>query len=429
MPRRPHRFRRPTRPLLLVAIALLFGCTPPGPATVDVDGQVVGFGGEGATGVVVQAQGRTTVTDGEGRFALTGLTTPYDVVLSRTGGGMPWLHAYEGLTTAAPILDPRRSDAGLGATFEAEVNGAIVGGALPAGRRTLICAEGLDAFAFGCTGVEPGEDAYAFDVRWARPGPVQVRLHALRMIVAGAGAVPTGYEGYATFDLTLTAGVPSTAPLALGAAPATTSVAIDVGLPSGVPFATAFVSARVSAGMALPVATAFALTGPITMQVPDLPVGGVTLAASAASAGGTGIAWAQGAAADLPALVLPVAPQPLLPAEGAGGVGATTEFRAAVGTGDVVTHHWWVAGGPRISLTTTRTEVTLPDLTASGIALPAGANLTWTLYGHGPIAVDEAVGEGLLHGLELTVYGGLHVDLIRPGVLATGPTRNLTLAP
>ncbi|MDA0700043.1 MAG: hypothetical protein O3A02_02395 [bacterium] len=270
MPRRAHRPRRPTPWLALVAIALLFGCTPPSPATIDVDGRVADFGLLSASGIVVQAQGQTTVTDGEGRFALAGLTTPYDLVLSRTGGS-PWLHAYEGLTTATPLLDPRRSEFVAGTAPETEVNGAIIGGPLPAGRRTIVCAEGLDVVAFGCTRVDPGEDAYVLDVTWLRPGPALVRLHALRMVV-GADGLPTGYEGYERVNLTLTDGVPSTTPLALDPVPATTPVEVDVRLPSGVVSATGYLTARVSAGAALPVAAPVSLTGPLTMPVPDLEV-------------------------------------------------------------------------------------------------------------------------------------------------------------
>jgi hypothetical protein len=427
MSRRALGPRRFTLPLLLLGVGLLVACTRPGPPTVDVEGRIEGHGLLTVAGIVVQAQGQTTVSDGEGRFALAGLTTPYDLVLSQTGA-TPWLHAYEGLTTAAPLLDPRRRESGAGSAPEAEVNGSIAGGPLPAGRRIVICAEGLDVVAFGCTTVEPGEDAYTIDVRWWRPGPALVRLHALRMVVGVDGA-PTAYEGAAAVDVPVADGATSVVPLALGVAPATTLVHIDVRPPSGVPFATGLVLARVSAGAALPLATDLVLTGPITMPVPDLPVGGVTLAAYADAPSGGGFAWAQAAAADLPALELPIAPQPLQPANGATGVTAATTFQAAAVAGTVLTYQWWVSGGPKISLTTTRTEVTMPDLTASGLALPAGAALSWTLYGHGSGAVAGAIGDAFPVAFLLGYVGGLHVDLPPPGVLATGPTRSLTLAP
>ncbi|MDA0700044.1 MAG: hypothetical protein O3A02_02400 [bacterium] len=63
------------------------------------------------------------------------------------------------------------------------------------------------------------------------------------------------------------------------------------------------------------------------------------------------------------------------------------------------------------------------------MTLPPGADLAWTLYGHGQGAVDEAAGSGLLSAVELSVLGGLHIGLPPSGTLATGPTRNLTLAP
>jgi hypothetical protein len=429
MPRRPRR-RHALHVLTALLVAAVAACSQPASPTITVQGQVNGYGLLGVSGVVVQAQGQTTVSDADGRFTLVGVTTPYDLVLS-SAAGSGWLHAYEGLTTATPRLDPQRSDLGLGVGTlpRADVSGSIQGGPLPAGRRTVLCAEGIGVLAFGCTTVEPGRDDYLVNVAWYGPATASVRLHALRMVV-GANGAPTGYEGYVTTaNLSLAEGVPLMAPITLGPAPATIDAEVDVRLPSGIAVASAFVAARVSAGTSLPLAAPIALSGPFTMPVPDLHASSVTLAVASPSASGSAVAWAQAPAADLGTLTMRTAPQPLLPAAGAAGITMATAFQAAAPAGEVLTYAWTVTGGPRLALTTTRTSVTLPQLAGAGLSLPAGASVEWSLAGHGPGAVDAAVATGLLVALEFGIAGGVFAELPSSGTLATSPTRTLTLAP
>jgi len=429
MPRHAPR-RLALHALLALTSAGLLACSPPASPTITVQGEVVGYGIVAVSGIVVQSQGQNTVTDADGRFTLAGVTTPYDLVLS-SAAGSGWLHAYEGLTTATPRLDPQRADIGfsLGGLPSNEVSGSIQGGVLPLGRRTVICAEGVGVLAFGCTQVEPGQDAYLVNVAWFGPATASVRLHALRMVV-GTDDVPTGYEGYAvTANLPVQDGVPATAPITLGPAPATVDAEIDVRLPSEIVLASILVAARVSAGTSLPLAVAAASSGPFTLPIPDLPGSRVTFAAGVTAASGNAFAWAQAPAGDLGSLVLRASPQLLLPAAGAVGVTTDTTFQAAAPAGEVLTFRWAVSGGPRIALTTTRTAVTLPDPAPAGLSLPAAANVAWTLTGHGPIAVDAAEGLGLAVALEFTIGAGVYAELPSTGTQAFSPTRSVTLAP
>jgi hypothetical protein len=419
--------RRNVRLVLAVALAVAaVSCSPSAPPTFTVEGRVVGLGFLATAGIVVQAQGRTTVTDGQGRFTLTGIARPYDLTLAETGANA-WIHVYEGLTSEAPQLDPQRPIV-LGSISQAYVIGALAGGALPAGRRTLVCAEGRDAVAFGCDTVGEGEDAYGFDVRWLRPGPAVVRLHALRTVVGPSG-LPTGYEGYGYVQPTLNDGDSANAPITLGPAPATVVAAVGLDLPSGATVAYAFVLARIGDRVAVRLAGPAPVAGSFSLPVPRLGPEEVTAFASVSTSTTFSFAWAQGAADDLAPLAVGVAPQMLLPADGAVGVGTATVFRVAAPADEAITFVWEVAGGPTLARTTRRTEVTVPEGVDLGVVVPAGAALKWNAWGHGPVAVEAAGAFTNIRALEL-IFDGLHVELPERGAIARSPSeRTATWAP
>lgn len=425
---RPGSSRRNVRLVLAFVLAVAAAsCSPAAPPTITVAGRVADLGFLPTAGIVVRAQGRTTVTDGDGRFTLTGITRPYDLTLAETGANA-WVHVYEGLVSEAPRLDPQRT-VSFGGFSEAGVIGVLAGGPLPADRRTLVCAEGRDAVAFGCDVVEVGQDAYALDARWLRPGPAVVRLHALRSVI-GPDGLPTGYEGYGYVQPTLNDGDAANAPIALGPAPATVTAEVELDLPSGVAAAGAFVVARIDDRAAVRLAGPVLATSSFSLPVPDLGPAEVTALASAVTSTTNSFAWAQGPADALAPLAVGIAPQMLLPADGAVGVDAATTFGVAAPENETITFVWKVSGGPTLARTTRRTEVTVPDGTDLGVTVPGGAALQWNAWGHGPVTVEAAGAYMNMVALELLVVGGLHIDLPERGAIARSPSdRTVTWAP
>src|SRR5262249_35890575 len=80
----------PVRPLRLLAattLALFVGCgggsgnPDGGGGNTTVNGQVLDNFGIGRSGATVIAGGKTTTTDATGRFTVSGIATPYDVVI------------------------------------------------------------------------------------------------------------------------------------------------------------------------------------------------------------------------------------------------------------------------------------------------------------------------------------------------------------
>src|SRR5262249_54796056 len=79
----------PVRPLRLLAattVALLIGCgggsgDNNGGGSTTVNGQVLDNFGIGRGGVTVIAGGKSTTTDANGHFTVSGIATPYDVVI------------------------------------------------------------------------------------------------------------------------------------------------------------------------------------------------------------------------------------------------------------------------------------------------------------------------------------------------------------
>ena len=427
--------RRPVsrRPALfaLVALAIVLGaasCTPPAPVTITVEGQVLGYAVAPAGGIVVQTQGRTTVTDGAGRFTLTGVRTPYDLVLAAASGAQ-WIHVFEGLTSAEPRLDPWRA-VGVGfSPATAPVSGTVLGGPLPAGRRVVLCLEADDVVVIGCTAVEPGGGAYSMDANWLAVGAVEARLRALRVVVDGNG-LPTAYEGHVVVDVTLVPGVPLVQDLLLGPAPGVVPATVDIEVPAGTLASIAFISVRTSDRSMLRIAGPVTVAGPLSWPAPALGDGELTVLYGAQSPPNSAFGWAQGPADGLAPIRVGVAPQMLQPLAGATGVDGSTTFRVAAPAGEVITYRWTVVGGPRLARTTTRTEVTMPDPADAGFVVPAGADAWWNAIGHGTTTVEAAAALASDAALIVLVELGLHVALPASGAQARSwDDRTFVLAP
>ena len=407
---------------------LVAACASPTAPTGSVEGQVTKAGVLSVSGVVVRAQGKTTLTDANGRFTLEGIAVPYDLSLSQTSGD-GWLHVLEGLTDRTPVIDPLGYAAFVGTPNTSDVSGALsAGGAwpLPAGRKVVVCVSGEDDVVIGCDTVTPGASSYALTATLLTSASSDVRVHALRIVVDVDGR-PTGYEGYGSAAATLVAGVPAAVPIALDVVPPVHDLVATFDVPGGATLDGAYVFLRIGAATSLPLFEGV-VGDALTLPVPVLDDARYVVLASVTAAGGDALGWSVADGFDAGTLALAVPPQLLEPAPGATGVTTATAFEVAVAAPSARTFRWRSAPGPDIALTTTRASVTLPDPAAAGFAWPAGVVYQWDVFAYDAATVDGAAStldRQLL--VFLAIFGG--VDLPDVGTYATTVARDLTLAP
>ena len=410
----------------LVFLAACAAPTPPAP-TGSVDGIVTEGSLFGVAGVVVRAQGRTTITDGEGRFTLEGIAVPYDLSLSQTSGD-GWLHVIEGLTDRAPVVDPFGASSFGTPPPAVDVTGALTGGGawpLPAGREVIVCVEGLGVLVVGCDMVSTGS-SYALTASFLFATEGAVRLHALR-IVRDADGRPTGYEGYGVADAMLEAGVPIAIPLNLGVVPAVDDLEVAFDLPGGSSLGLVLVSLRLGNQGSLPLYQSATGGSTLTMPVPTLPGARYAVFASAAAGGGSSTSWSVAEGLDVGPIAFGVPSQLVQPAGGAVDVAVGTAFEAIVPGSGPRTFRWTTGAGPDFSLTTTRASVTLPDPVAAGFAWPAGTAYDWSVRTHDAATVDDAAASLDSSALSLAIFFGF--DLPASGGLTESATRAVTFGP
>jgi hypothetical protein len=416
---------------LLLALPLLAGCPGPGSpgVRIDVEGRVVAFHGTPLAGVLVHADGELTATRADGTFTLEGVATPYTLTL---GGGdtEPWVHAYEGLTSATPVLAPN-ADLSQLVGFLAYVTGTVWGGGqLPSDQVVAVCVEGRVFPVQGCGRADGGDTSYTAPAWWSGGAVAPVRVHALRMRVDTLGR-PVAYLGYETHEADVLQAASTTVDvLPLGALDASRFHGTIVPAGGGtLLWSGAWV--RLDEGLALPFFTQMPGAGYLDMNAPHLGDGNARVAAHADHPTGWAFGWLTTPITQEFDLRLPEPPSLLGPVDGALGVTAATEFRALGGPAGAKEFRWSPragVGGPVVSLTTARDAVRLPDPTVLGFAFVPGGAYDWWVAGIAADGVDAAAGVPLLHWLYV-LYGWGLSDMPDAGAIATSLTRTVTLAP
>jgi len=416
---------------LLLALPLLTGCPGPGSpvVTIDVEGRVVAFDGTPLAGVLVHVDGELTATRADGTFTLEGVATPYTLTL---GGGdaEPWVHAYEGLTSATPVLSPTLA---IGQLFlsHGTVTGSVWGGSQLASDQVLVvCVEGRVFPVRGCGLAAGGATSYATSAIWGGGSVAPVRVHALRMRVDALGR-PLAYLGYETHEVDVAHEASTTVDvLPLGALDASRFHGTIVPAGGGMLlWSGAWV--RLDEDLAVPFFTQTPGAGYLDMNAPHLGDGNAVVTAVADHPTGWAFGWLTTPITQEFDLRLPEPPSLLGPVDGALGVTAATEFRAIGGPAGAKEFRWSPrsgVGGPAVSLTTARDAVRLPDPTVLGFAFVPGGGYDWSVVGVAADGVDAAAGVPLLHWLYV-MYGWGLFDMPDAGAIATSLTRTVTLAP
>ncbi len=204
---------------------------------------------------------------------------------------------------------------------------------------------------------------------------------------------PTGYDTFASSPVTLTDGTPASAMLTL--APVSTGT-LMVGVALGTStVADLWGDILVAGGAAHPIGNGAPIpTNPGPILVPQIPGATLTLTAE----GGTADVHIYTARTGFPAsatlvnlsLLAPVSVTS--PADGATMVDTATPltWSVAAGAANNVTISPGDLKGTQFNIFTAQTSTTIPDLTAQGIPLPAGATYTWQVTSYGPsVSIDD----------------------------------------
>ncbi len=423
------RWRAIARIAVALLAVVLVGCPSTGdpPATtIAVEGRVLALDGTPLAGVLVHAQGELTTTEADGGFRLEGIEPPYTLTLG-SGGTDAWVHAYEGLTTASPLLIPTGSGY---SGYAASIAGSLLGlGALPDDERVIVGVEGISAPLMGYGSARGGDTSYSGWAAWRQPdATAQARVHALRVQV-DAQERPLAYLGYDDPEVTLEHGKTTTTDVLLNQPVADSRLEGTVSVAGGGILAQTHVLARFGASHGL-----LFYLGPasaaMSVPAPEIGDGSVVVVAEATYAHGTTLAWTSVPVGPAFALDVPVPPQLLAPVAGAADVSGATVFRALGGPTGGRLFVWEpqsAADGPSLALTTAADAAQLPDVTPLGLALVPGGRYSWSVHALAAENYLAAVSVPPIDRGQL-IFGALGT-VPQDGAIAAASSRAMTLAP
>jgi hypothetical protein len=414
------------RALLALFLLVAPGCGAP-PPEVDLVGRVESPSGAPMSGVLVHAGGSLTTSATDGTFEIPGVAVPYTLTVASTVGD-PWVHAFAGLTSAAPLVVPQQYELPL---LEATIAGDVWGGlAVPDGHAVSVCVEGRDFVVWGCRLADEGDVTYSVGLRWSGATTAHVRVHALYMTVDGGG-LPTGYTGLRHLDATVSHGstmdLDLSQNLLLGSGP-TVPITIDAGAGTVV---LAVVAVRIADRLAQTVRAGPWPGGTVDLALPPAAIasGYQVTACVQFPSGLVAYVWGVAGAGEALDLVAPAPPQQIEPAPGATGVTADTVFRAVGGGAAARQFYWSPSGatdGPRVRLTTRDQTARLPDVSAFGLAYPAGGAYEWVAVD--VVAADYEAAVAFPFDL-MQLYGGGGGGPTVGGAVVQSEAREFALAP
>ena len=394
----PGRFRVP-RGLALSAIGLavaigLTACS--GPTTVTVSGTVADLAAT-PLGVAYPGISASVAIDGtdvplgaDGTFTVTGVQTPYDVIV-----GIPTFNVvlvYMGLTRTDPTL----TLPDLGSPYTSSVSGSI--GTTLGSNQAGVVLPGGATFAMGTTLLASG-DGPAFGpttVDWGGSSSRATTLYALTADVPTGGGPPTSFTGYGSADVVLADGVPTTGvSIALGSVTDAT-MSGSVSMPVGFSLDGAGPVLRLGAptGALLAIASAVSGTTFTGIDVPEHSGISYGIVASATNAAGRVTrAWRDAtgpgtpATITLPAPVVPTKPQPSATQVGSGTTFSWTGLPSAVYLAVLEPPS---TSDPSVYVFADRTSIQLPDTSVVGMPLTSGVSYSYHTEAIGPLASIDA---------------------------------------
>lgn len=381
---------------------------PGGGSTITVAGKVLTGDGqpiEGAS-ILIPGNGRQAVAlDSTGSFSIEGVTAPYDVIVVQRA--LRSATVYKGLSRRDPTL-PVITDAEETDGRKATLAGTVTGGSTPYNDDVPTNVEFVSANGSSGTQVDP-EGTYSTEVSWNGSSSITGSLFAIQLESSSPFLPPTGYLGYGRRDnVTLNAG--------------TTSSAIDVAMNSvtsarlagTITAPTDYELAMISVGLMpeqninVGLFRAFDTSSPFDYVVPEISQSTLSMEVMAVKGdvsnpenAAVSILYKKGLTAGTSnaALVLQEPSRPGQPADGATVVTRTTEFSWTAFTGGIHMVRFQEeepATGTSpytVSVFTSGTQTTLPDLSTVDMGLPASTRFTWRVQGFAPVASMNALSD------------------------------------
>jgi len=375
---------------------------------LTVTGKVVYTTGVPAPNFAVVVAGRGPfVSDGSGEFVVTNVPVPYDAIVFNGPAGRAAV--WRGLTRPDPTftiegpLPP--------SVTPSMIDGKVSGGAglpVPPNHETQLGFGVEDGLAFASATPDPVTGLYAVSsFVWLGPFSTTLHVTALQYAVDLDG-LPTTFTGYGTIPAPILVGdTLMNQDIVMGPV-ATTTLSGTVATAPGI---TAFVRLVFldlpGNGFAF-LPTDVSPSVNFSLKAPDAPgVGRAVLVEGVDTGGNMVIAIRR----NLPApatgvnLSIPASTGLAFPVDGATGVGYSTAFQVTASPGDRVFAAEFrpnVGSGPQITVYTTSSTFTIPDLSAYGLGLPAGTLYSWSVEALGPASSvdDAAVPQSLIFFLQ-----------------------------
>jgi hypothetical protein len=353
-----------------------------------VAGSVKDTFGKGVASATVLIGSQQTTSDGTGAFSVVGVTTPYDATVVQGSAS----RTYKGLTRPDPTLvGPTLASPSSHGTITGSVTG---GDALPApADRTVVAWGSPETSAKANVPNNP----WTLNLGWSGASTSTGNVHALQW--TPTGGAPTAYKGHGVSTGVAVAGGATVSNVTVAmTAPAASTIGGTVVLAAGVSLSFKDLSIDFADGASFAVGTALGGTTTFSYAVPDGIGSTATVTASGMYPGSSGTftrvsglaAGSTGTTIDLLAPSLYSTPD-----ADAAGVTTGTDFTWTPFPGSVyaVTFFSSVQGAPTYFVLTSATSVRIPDLSALGLALPAGTTYGWSIQPVSPWAsVDEYAG-------------------------------------
>lgn len=385
------------------------------PTTLTVSGKVMDSNGKPLANASVLVSGKAVVTsDATGAFSVADVTAPYDIIA--VNGGKQSAIVYKGVTRKNPLLSIPWEDPSTEPTqrYTAKVTGKITGFQTPSDTvdepvATFVPASDANtSFSF-----DASTSSYAADLDWGAAPSISGSLIVLQTNRSESGPSAAKFLGFGRRDnVTLTNGATLASQDVALTAVTTSMVTGSVTVPEGLGLTFKGSAMELSSDISVPLDFSFSIPPgdedkAFNYSVPAVPQSTFTVLAGAIGgeeSKASAVGLKRGLAAGATNVTLDLKPVPSLqqPADQASNASRTTEFswtssmqggvnRVVISKKLADTQFPQAAAEQPFSITvvTSESRATLPDLSALGMALPASTDFTWTAQSVGPaISVD-----------------------------------------
>ncbi len=348
---------------------------------VTISGKVVDLGRQPVSAVAVHIDGVDTATDGEGRFEITGVAPPYNVVVRRYGPDE--IHIYKGLTRVDPIL--QLTNLLQTGSQQTTIAGNLTGGnGYPQSPNTITVVGFASTTGFGSTVLFPsqGPSYGPLLTAWYGSSGDSGVLYALQWTF-DESLLPISYTGYTTQTVDVVNGTPSTNVNLTLTPVQTTYISGDITVAPGYQVESKTLWVQLGNRSAIPILIdgssdlGFTYASPATERALGLQV-------ATTSAGRRSTHYiANIAPGTLESFAPPAAPIPTFPLANQTDITPSTLFSWVPYQNSVHVLTMTATSAPTFVVYTGATTTDLHDLVDINFPLPAATAYTWNIIGVG----------------------------------------------